>query len=155
MARAEYLVLGIGLVGALVLVYRLGAGFHGLGRRGAVVIVAGLVLLAVGLAYSEALAAWGPPSWSGCWRTSTAPLATGSVRCRGRPRCCSASPRWRGGLLPGATPSRLVALRVRRGRARRHRRGWLAGHPRGRGWGEAALETAYGVVLGLETGLPW
>ena len=59
--RTEYLVLSLGLVGALVLVHRLGAGFHGLGRRGTVGILAGLFLLAVGIAYTEALATWGSP----------------------------------------------------------------------------------------------
>lgn len=59
--RTEYLVLGLALLGALVLVYRLGAGWHGLGRRGLLMILTGLVLLAVVLAYTEALAHWGSP----------------------------------------------------------------------------------------------
>lgn len=59
--RAEYLVLALGLLGTLALVYRLGAGFSGLGRRGAIVVLAGTVLLAVALAYAEALSHWGPP----------------------------------------------------------------------------------------------
>jgi hypothetical protein len=57
--RATYLALGVALLGAVGLVYRLGAGFHGLGRRGAVAVVSGIVLLFVGLAYSEALSRWG------------------------------------------------------------------------------------------------
>lgn len=59
--RADYLVLGLALLGALALVHRLGAGFHGLGRRDVVAVLAGLVLLAVALAYGEALQAWGSP----------------------------------------------------------------------------------------------
>ena len=38
-----------------VLVYRLGAGLHGLGRRGAVVILGGGAVFALGLAYAELL----------------------------------------------------------------------------------------------------
>jgi hypothetical protein len=59
--RAGYLTLGLAMLGALTLVYRLGAGRAGLGRRGTVMVTAGLVLLAVSLAYTEALARWGPP----------------------------------------------------------------------------------------------
>lgn len=59
--RTGYLVLGLALLGALVLVYRLGAGLHGLGRRGAVMIVSGVALLTVILAYTEALSRWGSP----------------------------------------------------------------------------------------------
>ena len=57
--RAAYLALGVALLGALGLVYRLGAGIHGLGRRGAVSVVSGIGLLSVGLAYTEALSRWG------------------------------------------------------------------------------------------------
>ena len=60
-ARAGYLVLGLSLVGALVLAYRLAAGLHGLGRRGVVMLLSGLGLLAVSLAYTEALSHWGSP----------------------------------------------------------------------------------------------
>jgi hypothetical protein len=59
--RAEYLALALALLGTLLLVYRLGAGFQGLGTRGAVVVAGGLGLLAVTLAYTEALARWGSP----------------------------------------------------------------------------------------------
>jgi hypothetical protein len=59
--RAGYLVLGLSLAGVLGLVYRLGAGWHGLGRRGALMLLSGVVLLSVSLAYSEALARWGSP----------------------------------------------------------------------------------------------
>lgn len=59
--RTGYLVIGLSLLGALVLVYRLGAGLHGLGRRGFVMIVSGVGLLGLTLAYTEALAHWGSP----------------------------------------------------------------------------------------------
>jgi hypothetical protein len=57
--RAGYLALGVALLGALGLVYRLGAGIHGLGRRGAVAVTSGTGLLFVGLAYTEAFSRWG------------------------------------------------------------------------------------------------
>jgi hypothetical protein len=57
--RIGYLALGLSLIGALGLVYRLGAGLHGLGRRGLVMIVSGIGLLTFTLAYTEALAHWG------------------------------------------------------------------------------------------------
>jgi cytochrome bd-type quinol oxidase subunit 1 len=41
------------------LVYRLGAGLHGLGRRGYLVAAAAVLVLAFALAYSEAIAQWG------------------------------------------------------------------------------------------------
>lgn len=57
--RFGYAVLGLSLVGAIALVYRLGAGLHGLGRRGYLVAGGAVLMLAVALAYSEALAQWG------------------------------------------------------------------------------------------------
>jgi hypothetical protein len=60
--RTRYLVLGLSLLGALGLVYRLGAGLHGLGRRGAIMVIGGIGLLFVTLAYTEALAHWGSPT---------------------------------------------------------------------------------------------
>ncbi len=59
--RSKYLALALALLGTLALVYRLGAGFQGLGTRGAIVVVGGAALLAVTLAYTEALARWGSP----------------------------------------------------------------------------------------------
>lgn len=59
--RAGYLALTLALLGAIVLVFRLGAGFQGLGTRGAVVVVGGIALLALTLAYTEALSRWGSP----------------------------------------------------------------------------------------------
>lgn len=59
--RTGYLALGLSLLGALGLVYRLGGGLHGLGGRGFVMLVSGLGLLLVTLAYTEALSRWGSP----------------------------------------------------------------------------------------------
>ena len=59
--RAGYLSLALALLGAIVLVFRLGNGLQGLGTRGAVVVVGGLGLLALTLAYTEALSRWGSP----------------------------------------------------------------------------------------------
>lgn len=57
--RFEYATFGLSLVGALLVVYRLGAGFHGLGRRGLVIVVVGMVVLAVTLLYAELLRRYG------------------------------------------------------------------------------------------------
>lgn len=59
--RTDYLTLTLALLGALILVYQLGAGVHGLGTRGLIVVVGGICLLAVALAYTEALSRWGSP----------------------------------------------------------------------------------------------
>lgn len=57
--RFEYVGLGLALLGAVVLVYRLGAGFHGLGRRGMVVVAIGGAILGVTLLYAELLRHYG------------------------------------------------------------------------------------------------
>lgn len=57
--RFEYVGLGLAIVGALVLVYRLGAGLHGLGRRGLAVVAVGGVVLMATLLYAEALRRYG------------------------------------------------------------------------------------------------
>ena len=57
--RFEYVGLGLALLGAVVLVYRLGAGFHGLGRRGMVVVAIGGAILAATLLYAELLRHYG------------------------------------------------------------------------------------------------
>ena len=57
--RFGYVVLGLSLVAAFALVYRLGAGLHGLGRRGYAVAGGALLILVLTLAYSEAIAQWG------------------------------------------------------------------------------------------------
>lgn len=57
--RFEYVTLGLALVGAFGVVYRLGAGLHGLGRRGLVVVAIGGVVLAGTLLYAEMLRRYG------------------------------------------------------------------------------------------------
>ena len=60
-ARFEYATLGLAIVGAFGVVYRLGAGLHGLGRRGLIVVAIGGGLLAVTLLYAEMLRRYGSP----------------------------------------------------------------------------------------------
>ncbi|PWN03362.1 hypothetical protein DJ010_09655 [Nocardioides silvaticus] len=57
--RFEYLGLGLALVAAEVLVFRLGAGLHGLGRRGVLVVAIGAALLLATLLYAELLRRYG------------------------------------------------------------------------------------------------
>jgi hypothetical protein len=57
--RFQYAVLVLALVGAFALVYRLGAGLHGLGGRGLVVVVLGAVMLAATLLYAEMIRRYG------------------------------------------------------------------------------------------------
>lgn len=57
--RFEYVTLGLALVGAFGVVYRLGAGLHGLGRRGLAGVLIGAVVLAVTLLYAELLRRYG------------------------------------------------------------------------------------------------
>ncbi len=59
--RFEYVTLALALGGSFVLVHRLGAGWHGLGRRGLVVVVGGALVLALVLAYAELLRRYGTP----------------------------------------------------------------------------------------------
>jgi hypothetical protein len=61
--RFRYLTLGLAFVLAAVLVYRLGAGFHGLGARGLLVVLAGVLVVGATLAYTELLRAYGAGSW--------------------------------------------------------------------------------------------
>jgi hypothetical protein len=60
-ARFEYATLGLALLGVFALVYRLGAGLHGLGRRGVVIVLIGTGVLALTLAYAELLRRYGTP----------------------------------------------------------------------------------------------
>ncbi|MDQ1106308.1 hypothetical protein QE364_003163 [Nocardioides zeae] len=62
LARFEYTVLALSFLVVLGLVYRLGAGLHGLGRRGVIAVVVGSLVLAVILAYAEALRRYGATS---------------------------------------------------------------------------------------------
>lgn len=59
--RFEYVTFGLALVGAFAVVYRLGAGRHGLGRRGLVIVVIGGLVLAGTLLYAEMLRRYGTP----------------------------------------------------------------------------------------------
>jgi hypothetical protein len=59
--RFAYTTLGASLALCLVVVFRLGAGLHGLGRRGLVAVGLGGVMLAVTLAYAEVLRRYGAP----------------------------------------------------------------------------------------------
>ena len=59
LARFEYAVLVLSLCGAFLVVYRLGAGLHGLGRRGVVIVLVGAVLLVATLIYAEMLRRYG------------------------------------------------------------------------------------------------
>jgi hypothetical protein len=60
-ARFEYVTLGLAFLAALAAVYRLGAGLHGLGRRGVVTVLLGSAVLALTLAYAELLRRYGTP----------------------------------------------------------------------------------------------
>ena len=60
-ARFEYVVLALAFAGSFALVYRLGAGLHGLGRRGVFVVLLGTLVLALTLVYAEALRRYGTP----------------------------------------------------------------------------------------------
>ncbi len=59
--RFEYVTFGLSLAGAFLVVYRLGAGLHGLGRRGIVIVVVGGGLVAVSVLYAELIRRYGPP----------------------------------------------------------------------------------------------
>lgn len=59
--RFRYATLGLALIIAFLLVYRLGAGLHGLGRRGLALVLVGSVVLAFSLAYAELLRRYGSP----------------------------------------------------------------------------------------------
>ncbi len=60
--RFDYASLLLGLVLVFALVYRLGAGLHGLGRRGLVAVLVGAVLLVLTLAYADLLRRYGAGS---------------------------------------------------------------------------------------------
>lgn len=59
--RFRTLVLGVVLVAALALAWRLGHGRRSIGRRGAFVIVTGVAILALSVAYAQAIRSWGSP----------------------------------------------------------------------------------------------
>lgn len=60
--RFEYAALLLALALVVAVVYRLGAGFHGLGRRGILAVVVGAVGLVLTLAYGELLREYGAGS---------------------------------------------------------------------------------------------
>ncbi len=57
--RLSYVVLVVALAGSIAFIYRLGAGLHGLGQRGYLMVAGALLLLAIALAYTAALRQWG------------------------------------------------------------------------------------------------
>ncbi len=59
--RFAYATLALALGLGFVLVFRLGAGWHGLGRRGLLVVLGGSAALAVSVAYAELLRHYGTP----------------------------------------------------------------------------------------------
>lgn len=148
--RFGYTVLALGLVATVAMVYRLGGGLHGLGRRGVAVGVAAVVLLAVALAYTEALAQWGSPGM-----IDRVDAATGWVR-----RTLGASPHPIEVLVGIPALAWGVSMRARR------RQGWwvcafgatATASVTSRlltsdlGARDPALSVAYGLVLGLILG---
>ncbi|WGL52426.1 hypothetical protein P5P86_01045 [Nocardioides sp. BP30] len=66
--RFQYTVLVLALIGIFLLVYRLGAGLHGLGRRGFATVSAGGILLLATLLYAEAIRRYGTPGLVGTLR---------------------------------------------------------------------------------------
>jgi hypothetical protein len=60
--RFQYTVLGLSLVASFLTVFRLGAGWHGLGTRGVLTVIAGSVMLALTLGYAELLRRYGTES---------------------------------------------------------------------------------------------
>ncbi|MGH3347269.1 MAG: hypothetical protein ACRDO4_09825 [Nocardioides sp.] len=59
--RFEYVTFGLSLAASFGVVYRLGAGLHGLGKRGTLTVVFGGVLLVLSLVYAELLRRYGTP----------------------------------------------------------------------------------------------
>lgn len=59
--RFDYVTLGLAMVASFGVVYRLGAGFHGVGRRGVFIVIFGAVVLGLTLAYAELLRRYGTP----------------------------------------------------------------------------------------------
>lgn len=148
--RAYFLVVAFALLGTFGVVYKLGAGFHGLGRRGVVTVIAGTVLLFVVLAYARALTAYGSEDL----REALVALMT-DVR-----GLLGAVPR------PGQFLLGFPALVWGVSQRARRRQGWwvcafgavgLAGVTTrlldpGLGLGEAALGLGYNIVIGLALG---
>jgi len=66
--RFHYVSLALALALVFALVYRLGAGFHGLGRRGLVVVLAGGVFIVATLVYTDLLRRYGAGAMVGSIR---------------------------------------------------------------------------------------
>jgi hypothetical protein len=148
--RFQYTVLGLSLVASFVTVYRLGAGLHGLGGRGMVVVAAGSLMLVVTVGYAELLQRYGT---------------------HGLVETLDDAVRWSHHHL-GAFPRPIVALlgvpALTWGthmRARRRQGWWVCAFgialsapvayalvDPGRSVEEVALATAYGVAIGLVLG---
>ena len=150
-ARFEYATFVIALAGAFFLVYRLGAGLHGLGRRGVLVVTLGSVILAGTLLYAELLRRYGTP---GLVETLLDAVRWSRVNPRRLPapdRDRARHPRARLGLPhAGPPPPGLVGLRVRR--RRDLGRGQLARQPGHHHPARARSRCVYGVVVGLVIG---
>ena len=149
--RFQYTVLGLSLVASFVTVYRLGAGFHGLGSRGVVTVIGGSIMLAVTVGYAELLQRYGT---------------------HGVIESLDEAVRWSHHHL-GAFPRPIMALLGvpaltwdTHMRARRRQGWWVCAFgialtapvayalvDPGRSVKEVALATAYGVVIGLLLGL--
>ncbi|WP_248579812.1 hypothetical protein [Nocardioides sp. InS609-2] len=148
--RFEYVTLAIGFLLVLVLVFRFGAGLHGLGRRGLVIVLVGSLVLVLTIAYAELLRRYGI--------SSVVEPALDVVR-------------WSREHL-GAFPRPIVVLLGIPAlvwgvhmRARRRQGWWVCAfgvaatlpvaqslvNPLG-SFLEAALQTVYGVLLGLVVG---
>lgn len=148
--RAGYLTVALSMAATLALVFRLGAGLHGLGRRGTVMVASGLGVLVVSLAYTAALARWGPPGL-----VDNIEQLTGTIRAR-----IGAVPRPTEFLLGFPALAWSASTRARR------RQGWWAAVFGGVGLAvvsssllnpevallEAGLSLVYSLVLGLALG---
>lgn len=82
-SRFQYAALALSLIGVFAFVYRLGAGLHGLGRRGILVVAVGVVMLAATLLYAEMIRRYGTP---GLVRALEHGVAWSRVHLRGYPR---------------------------------------------------------------------
>jgi hypothetical protein len=149
--RFEYTVLGLSLVASFVTVYRLGAGFHGLGSRGVVTVLAGSVVLALTVGYAELLQRYGTHDL----------VATIDDAVRWSHHHLGAFPRPIVALL--GVPALTWGTHMR---ARRRQGWWVCAFgvalsapvayalvDPGRSVQEVALASAYGVVIGLVIGL--
>ena len=150
-ARFEYVTLGLALLGAFAVVYRLGAGLHGLGRRGVLTVLVGSLVLAMTLAYAEVLRRYGTPGL-------VTTLLDGVAWSREN---LGAFPRPLETVLGVPALAWGVHMRARR------RQGWwvcafgvgrhradreLAGEPRRSSCPRSRLSVGYGLVVGLVIG---